>query len=55
MQMDTLKMKNVIRYLPKEMAEYIYKTGDEKTVTMAIENYLQLGIVSWVEAVVGYS
>ena len=28
------------------MAEYIYETGDENTVTTTIENYLDHGIVS---------
>lgn len=47
-QVQTLRMKNIVRYQPEEMAEYIYETGDEKTVTTAIENYLQIGMVSTV-------
>lgn len=46
LQIDEFKLKNIVRYLPEEMAEYIYETGDEKTIAIAIENYLQLGIVS---------
>ncbi|XKL60261.1 hypothetical protein PGB90_001277 [Kerria lacca] len=49
---DEFKLKNIVRYLPEEMAEYIYETGDEKTIAIAIENYLQLGILSREEALI---
>lgn len=38
-------MKNIIRYQPEEMAEYIFETGDEKSVSTAVQNYLQTGVV----------
>ncbi|XP_065225514.1 uncharacterized protein LOC135849167 isoform X2 [Planococcus citri] len=49
--LDQFKMKTVVKYLPVEMADYIYQTGDERSVTMAIENYLRLGIMDRDEAI----
>lgn len=34
------------RYTPSDMAEYVFWTGDEKGVTLAIEEFLQAGLVS---------
>lgn len=39
-------MKNIIRYQPEEMAEYIFETGDEKSVSTAVQNYLQTGVLN---------
>lgn len=50
--MDDRNAKNaVIPYTPLEMAEYIYETGDEKTVTLAVEHFLQNGIFDREEAI----
>lgn len=35
-----------VQYSPLDMAEYVFWTGDEKGVTMAIEEFLQEGLVS---------
>ena len=35
-----------VQYSPLDMAEYIFWTGDEKGVTLAIEEFLQDGLVS---------
>lgn len=35
-----------VQYSPLDMAEYVFWTGDEKGVTMAIEEFLQDGMVS---------
>jgi hypothetical protein len=35
-----------IQYSPLDMAEYVFWTGDEKGVTLAIEEFLQEGLVS---------
>lgn len=35
-----------IQYSPQDMAEYVFWTGDEKGVTLAIEEFLQEGLVS---------
>ncbi|KAI4460209.1 nucleotidase domain-containing [Holotrichia oblita] len=37
-----------IQYTPLDMAEYVFWTGDEKGVTLAIEEFLQEGLVSFV-------
>lgn len=34
------------QYSPLDMAEYVFWTGDEKGVTLAIEEFLQEGLVS---------
>ncbi|XP_017783601.1 PREDICTED: uncharacterized protein LOC108567568 [Nicrophorus vespilloides] len=39
------------QYSPLDMAEYVFWTGDEKGVTMAIEEFLQEGILSREEAI----
>jgi hypothetical protein len=35
-----------VQYSPLDMAEYVFWTGDEKGVTLAIEEFLQEGLVS---------
>jgi hypothetical protein len=35
-----------VQYSPLDMAEYIFWTGDEKGVTLAMEEFLQEGLVS---------
>ena len=35
-----------VQYTPLDMAEYVFWTGDEKGVTLAIEEFLQEGLVS---------
>lgn len=39
------------QYSPLDMAEYVFWTGDEKGVTLAIEEFLQEGIMSREEAI----
>ncbi|XP_065170084.1 uncharacterized protein [Atheta coriaria] len=40
------------RYTPSDMAEYVFWTGDEKGVTLAIEEFLQAGLMTREEAIV---
>ncbi|XP_063230550.1 uncharacterized protein LOC134535407 [Bacillus rossius redtenbacheri] len=40
-----------VQYSPQDMAEYVFWTGDEKGVTLAIEEFLQEGLMSREEAV----
>ncbi|GJQ81672.1 hypothetical protein Trydic_g8548 [Trypoxylus dichotomus] len=40
-----------IQYTPLDMAEYVFWTGDEKGVTLAIEEFLQEGLMSREEAI----
>lgn len=42
---------NAIEYSPLDMAEYVFWTGDEKGVTLAIEDFLQEGLMSREEAI----
>jgi hypothetical protein len=35
-----------VQYSPLDIAEYVFWTGDEKGVTLAIEEFLQEGLVS---------
>ncbi|XP_022919895.1 uncharacterized protein [Onthophagus taurus] len=39
------------QYSPVDMAEYVFWTGDEKRVTLAIEEYLQEGLMTREEAI----
>lgn len=36
-----------VQYSPLDMAEYVFWTGDEKGVSMSIEEFLQEGLVSF--------
>ncbi|XP_068910270.1 uncharacterized protein [Tenebrio molitor] len=40
-----------IQYSPLDMAEYVFWTGDEKGVTLAIEEFLQEGLMTREEAI----
>lgn len=40
-----------VQYSPLDMAEYVFWTGDEKGVTMAIEEFLQEGLMTRDEAI----
>lgn len=40
-----------IEYSPLDMAEYVFWTGDEKGVTLAIQDFLQEGLMSRDEAI----
>ncbi|XP_054280098.1 uncharacterized protein LOC128998124 [Macrosteles quadrilineatus] len=40
-----------VQYSPLDMAEYVFWTGDEKGVTMAIEEFLQDGLMTREEAI----
>ncbi|KAJ9601122.1 hypothetical protein L9F63_000701, partial [Diploptera punctata] len=40
-----------VQYSPLDMAEYVFWTGDEKGVTLAIEEFLQEGLMSREEAI----
>lgn len=44
--MDGYRSYTGVQYSPLDMAEYVFWTGDEKGVTMAIEEFLQDGMVS---------
>lgn len=43
--MDHFTSYSGVQYSPLDMAEYIFWTGDEKGVTLAIEEFLQDGLV----------
>lgn len=33
---------------PMQLAEYVFWTGDERGVSLAIQEFLQQGLVSWI-------
>lgn len=45
-QINKLDVVEQIQYSPLDVAEYIFWTGDERGVTMAIQEFLQEGMVS---------
>lgn len=40
-------MESNVQASPKDIAEYVFWTGDEKSVTSAIEDYMRAGLVSF--------
>ncbi|XP_049945995.1 uncharacterized protein LOC126428137 [Schistocerca serialis cubense] len=48
---DKLSSYAGIQYSPQDMAEYVFWTGDEKGVTLAIEEFLQEGLMTREEAI----
>ncbi|CAH0558949.1 unnamed protein product [Brassicogethes aeneus] len=46
-----LDISNGVQYSPLDMAEYIFWTGDEKGVSLSIEEFLQDGLMSREEAI----
>ncbi|KAK9737870.1 hypothetical protein QE152_g10353 [Popillia japonica] len=48
---DNLDKYSGIQYTPLDMAEYVFWTGDEKGVTLAIEEFLQEGLMTREEAI----
>lgn len=44
-QVDGYRLYSRDQYSPLDMAEYVFWTGDEKGITMAIEEFLQDGLV----------
>ncbi|XP_077300018.1 uncharacterized protein LOC143920884 isoform X2 [Arctopsyche grandis] len=49
--MDHFTSYSGVQYSPLDMAEYIFWTGDEKGVTLAIEEFLQDGLMTREEAI----
>lgn len=45
LQVDKVDNLSGVQYSPLDMAEYVFWTGDEKGVTLAIEEFLQEGLV----------
>lgn len=48
---SAMEKLNAIEYSPLDMAEYVFWTGDEKGVTLAIEDFLQEGLMTREEAI----
>lgn len=48
---DKLNSYSGIEYSPLDMAEYVFWTGDEKSVTLAIEEFLDEGLMTREEAI----
>ncbi|KAI4460218.1 cytochrome b561/ferric reductase transmembrane [Holotrichia oblita] len=51
LQLDKYGSYSGIQYTPLDMAEYVFWTGDEKGVTLAIEEFLQEGLMTREEAI----
>ncbi|XP_046630241.1 uncharacterized protein LOC124310398 isoform X1 [Neodiprion virginianus] len=50
-RMDKLAAYANAQYSPMDMAEYVFRTGDEKGVTLAVEEFLQQGLMTRDEAI----
>ncbi|XP_024944612.1 uncharacterized protein LOC107271631 isoform X2 [Cephus cinctus] len=50
-RMDKLATYASVQYSPMDMAEYVFWTGDEKGVTLAVEEFLQEGLMTRDEAI----
>lgn len=48
---DKINSLSGIEYSPLDMAEYVFWTGDEKSVTLAIEEFLDEGLMTREEAI----
>uniref|UniRef100_A0A8D9B0D6 Uncharacterized protein n=1 Tax=Cacopsylla melanoneura TaxID=428564 RepID=A0A8D9B0D6_9HEMI len=49
--LDRMDRVSNVQASPKDIAEYVFWTGDEKSVTAAIEDYMQAGLMSREEAI----